>query len=260
MILRGTVFSNILGKDTGITIVTPGNLQEGGPYKVAYLLHGLCGDSATWVDDSMLPVYAREGRTIFILPDAARSFYTDMRHGPRYFTYLVEELPQLCKAVFQISARREDTAILGASMGGYGALKCALSRPEQYGMCGAFSSACLFLKDGLAEQQKPGGKQVFIEQYGEQLYLDFLSIFGEELEWKPEYEVLELAKRLQKKESKPAIYMTCGSSDPFQPSHAQFRKEMEPLGFDFQYEEWPGGHDFFFFDHSLKRAIHHFGL
>ena len=101
---------------------------------------------------------------------------------------------------------------------------------------------------------------MFIEQYGEQLYLDFLSIFGEELEWKPEYEVLELAKRLQKKESKPAIYMTCGSSDPFQPSHAQFRKEMEPLGFDFQYEEWPGGHDFFFFDHSLKRAIHRFGL
>ena len=94
MILRGTVFSNILGKDTGITIVTPGNLQEGGPYKVAYLLHGLCGDSAPWVDDSMLPVYAREGRTIFILPDAARSFYSDMRHGPRYFTYLVEELPQ----------------------------------------------------------------------------------------------------------------------------------------------------------------------
>ena len=95
MILRGTVFSNILGKDTGITIVTPGNLQEGGPYKVAYILHVLCGDSATWVDDSMLPVYAREGRTIFILPDAARSFYSDMRHGPRYFTYLVEELPQL---------------------------------------------------------------------------------------------------------------------------------------------------------------------
>ena len=93
---------------------------------MAYLLHGLCGDSATWVDDSMLPVYAREGRTIFILPDAARSFYSDMRHGPRYFTYLVEELPQLCKAVFQIAARREDTAILGASMGGYGALKCAV--------------------------------------------------------------------------------------------------------------------------------------
>ena len=172
----------------------------------------------------------------------------------------MEELPQLCKAVFQISARREDTAILGASMGGYGALKCALSRPEQYGMCGAFSSACLFLKDGLAEQQKPGGKQAFIEQYGEQLYLDFLAIFGEELEWKPEYELLELAKRFQNKESKPAIYMTCGSSDSFQPSHTQFRKEMEPLGFDFQYEEWPGGHDFFFFDHSLKRAIHHFGL
>ncbi len=260
MILRGSVFSTVLEKDTGITIVTPSNLEKDSPYKVAYLLHGLCGDSATWVDDSMLPVYAREGQTIFIMPDAARSFYTDMCHGPRYFTFLTDELPRICKSVFQISAKREDTAVLGASMGGYGALKCALSRPEQYGMCGAFSSACLFLREGLDDQRENGTKPEFIERYGALLLSDFVSIFGEALEWKPEYEILELAKRLKNKALKPAIYMTCGNSDPFQPSHKQFQKEMEPLGFAFRYEEWQGGHDFIFFDHSLKRAIHHFAL
>ena len=102
MILRGTVFSKTLEKDTGITIVTPSDLKQDRPYRVAYLLHGLCGDSATWVDNSMLPVYAREGHTIYILPDAVRSFYTDMRYGSRYFTYVTEELPVLCKQVFQI--------------------------------------------------------------------------------------------------------------------------------------------------------------
>ena len=260
MILRGTVFSKTLEKDSGITIVTPSDLKQNGPYRVAYLLHGLCGDSATWVDNSMLPVYAREGHTIYILPDAVRSFYTDMRYGSRYFTYVTEELPVLCKQVFQISARREDTAVLGASMGGYGALKCALSRPEQYGMCGAFSSACLDIKEGLEELRKNGKTKSFVDHYGEQLFHDFLSIFGEDLEWKPEYDLLELARGLQKATVKPAIYMTCGSYDAFRSSHIQFQEQIESFGFAFQYEEWQGGHDFFFFDRSLQRAIRHFNL
>lgn len=260
MILKGTVFSSVLEKDTGISIVTPASLLDGGPYRVCYLLHGLCGDSATWVDDSMLPVYAREGHTIYILPDAGRGFYTDMKYGARYFTYISEELPAICKSVLHISAKREDTAILGASMGGYGALKCALSKPEQYGMCGAFSAACLFLREGLDEQRENGTTKEFIQRYGAQLVLDFFSIFGEDLEWKPEYEILELAKRLENQSVKPSIYMTCGSGDAFASSHQRFQREMRPFGFDFQYEEREGFHEFFFFDQSLRRAIKHFGL
>lgn len=32
---------------------------------------------------------------------------------------------------------------MGLSMGGYGALKCALKYPEQYAGCAAFSPACI---------------------------------------------------------------------------------------------------------------------
>ena len=260
MILRGTVFSTVLEMDTGITIVTPSDCHSEEPYKVAYLLHGLCGNNDAWADDSMLPVHAREGHTIYVMPDAGRGFYTDMRFGPRYFTYIVDELPVICKSVFRISAKREDTAILGASMGGYGALKCALTRPEQYGMCGAFSSACLFLREGLEEQREHGGDPVFIRRYGERLLADFEAIFGRNLDWKPEYEILELAKRIKDRTDKPAVYMACGSNDPFRASHVRFQKEMRPLGFDLLYEEWKGIHDFFFFDESLRRAIRRFSL
>ena len=72
-----------------------------------------------------------------------------MKYGLKYFSYITEELFKICKNIFNISSKREDTAIMGASMGGYGALKCALSKPEQYGFCGAFSPAFLFLKDYL---------------------------------------------------------------------------------------------------------------
>ena len=246
--------------DTGITVFAPNRFLSAGNYKIAYLLHGLSGDSATWIDYSMLPDFAKSGNTIYVMPEVARSFYTDMKHGLEYFTYIVDELPRICKSVFNISSKREDTAILGASMGGYGALKAALSRPEQYGMCGAFASGCLFLKEALDDQRENGTKQEFIERYGKKLIKDFISVFGENLEWRPEYEVLELAQKTASGPHKPVIYITCGKNDPFYLHHARFDKEMKRLDLNFTYEEWQGQHDFPFFNLSLKKAIDRFGL
>ena len=61
MRLTGTVYAKTLEMDTGISIVTPDHFQPKEPYKVAYLLHGLCGSSRTWLEYSMLPVYAGKG-------------------------------------------------------------------------------------------------------------------------------------------------------------------------------------------------------
>lgn len=45
MILRGHTFSKILEMETGITVITPNELSDKCKYKVAYMLHGLCGRS-----------------------------------------------------------------------------------------------------------------------------------------------------------------------------------------------------------------------
>ena len=58
MRLSGTVYSETLGMDTGITVVTPNRIQSGEEYNVVYLLHGLCGNHKTWLDYSMLSMYA----------------------------------------------------------------------------------------------------------------------------------------------------------------------------------------------------------
>jgi len=255
MILRGSVFSKILEMETGITIVTPNDFKTGRTYQVAYLLHGLCGRSGDWVDYTMLPVYANDYNVIFIMPEVARSFYTDMKYGLRFFSYITEELPKICKSVFNISANREDTAVIGASMGGYGALKCALSKPDEYGYCCAFSSACLFLKEGLDIQRAEGETKKFKETYGEQLIKDFQAIFGEQLEWSCQDEILELAKKVNEHSIKPKIYSACGTEDYFHGDNIRFRDEMEKLDFDFTYEEWPGSHDWYFFNEALKKAL-----
>lgn len=259
MRLSGTVYSETLEMDTPISIVTPNSLSQEQPYKVAYILHGLRGNASSWLDYSMLPVYAMGGNTIYILPDAGRSIYTDMQHGFLYFTYLTEELPRICQSLFHISADREHTAVIGASMGGYGALKCALTKPEQYGMCGAFSSGCLFIKNDLAFMRSKGFEEA-TRIFGRQLANDIPSIFGDDLEWKPEYELTELASAAKQKGILPDIFMTCGTEDKFRPDHIKFCQALDGIGVAYHYEEWQDIHSFHCFNEGLRRAIERFGL
>lgn len=264
MRLSGTVYSEVLGMDTGITVVTPKNFQEKKDYKkdyyVVYLLHGLHGNSKSWLEYSMLPTYAAGGNAIYILPEVARSFYSDMKYGFLYYTYITQELPVICQNVFHVSAEREKTAIMGNSMGGYGALKCALSKPEQYGMCAAFSSCCLFIREEVEEAKKNGLPEKYRERFGKGLERDFLVAFGENLELKPEDVVWELARGLKDSAVRPRLYMSCGTKDPFYQAHLQFWKGLEQLGIACEHEEWEAYHDFICFDEALKRAIQFFGL
>ncbi len=256
MRLHGTVFSQTLQMDTGLTIVTPNVLQE--HYRVAYLLHGLYGNHQSWLDYSMLAAYAAEGRTIYIMPEAGRSFYSDMAYGFAYFTYISEELPEICKSIFHISAQPEDTVIMGASMGGYGALRCALSHPGRFGKCAAFSAACLDLRSGLAALRESGG-QAFAAAFGTQLLQDFRAIFGERYDWKPEYDVLTLAKSLPP-EQLPTLYLTCGTEDGFYPDHLRFCEALREAGTPFTFDSWQDSHSFACFDRALRQAITRFSL
>lgn len=255
MILKGNVFSKTLEMVTGITVLTPNDYGSGKPYQVAYLLHGLCGNNTDFVDHTMLSVYADQYHCIFIMPEVGRSFYSDMVYGQNFFSYVSKELPVICKNVFNISAKREDTFVMGVSMGGYGALKSALTYPERYGMCCTFSSGCLFLKDFLGSLNQYGDTQEFTETWGKQFITDFKAAFGENFEWKPEIELLELAKQIKEMDAAPKFYLTCGKEDGMIDLNRQFSDEMKKLDFDVTYEEWNGNHDWYFFNESLKKAL-----
>jgi S-formylglutathione hydrolase FrmB len=251
MILRGVFFSNKLEMETNVTIVAPDKFTSQ-PYKVVYLLHGICGRSGDWVDYTMLPNYSKEYHAIIVMPEVARSFYSDMKHGLNYYSYVTEELPLMCKSVFNISSERDDTVILGASMGGYGALKCALSKPEQYGFCGAFSSPCLMLKENLEYSE---GAKRFKELFGEALFKDFQAIFGENIEWNPREDVVELAKGAKDSARKPKLYLACGTEDFFYADNKKYSGILKSLGYEPMFEQWQGNHDWVFFDEALKRAL-----
>src|SRR5512136_2289478 len=73
--------------------------------KVLYLLHGLSDDASAWQRFTSIETVAATYGLVVVMPSVGRSFYTDQPNGPKYFTYLTEELPQYLKDVFGLAPR-----------------------------------------------------------------------------------------------------------------------------------------------------------
>jgi len=253
MILRGNFSSEVLHMSTNIQMLIPDKID--GPFKVVYLLHGLHGDQGTWLDNSMLPVFAKKYNTVFVMPEAGRSFYLNQEYGRRYFDYVSDELPNVCKKILNISSCREDTAVMGCSMGGYGSLKLVFSRPDRFGFCGAIAPACLYFGPMLEGLRKDPGPYLSTGSEAKEVIKDLRSLYGNSLEYRKDYDIPELARNFDSGMPKPKIYVACGTEDNLRKENLCFKDEMKNMNFDYTYEEWTGGHDWYFFSDALKKSL-----
>src|SRR5271154_6181517 len=135
--------------------MTGGKTRE--KYPTLYLLHGLSDDHTIWTRRTSIERYAAERNIAVVMPAVTRSFYQDMASGPKYWTFLSEELPALCQRYFPLSAAREDNFAAGLSMGGYGDLRLALARPEKFAAVASLSGA-LDLARRLRDVDKPSAR------------------------------------------------------------------------------------------------------
>lgn len=254
MILRGIVYSEVLDMDTGITIITPKTPGKKPPAAV-YLFHGLGTNNERWTDSTRLTEYVEDYNAVIVMPEVGRSYYFDLRYGQKFFTYVADELPGLVARQFVVSQRREDTMVIGASMGANGALRCAFRRPERFGTCCALSTGLLYMREHIERLKALNNWDAVAKVYGPQRVVDFRCMFGEELTVAPEQEVMDMARVADAGEVKPRIFAACGTEDPFHNFNTRFRDEMRELSFDFTYEEWPGEHNSDFFDGALKRSL-----
>ena len=248
-ILKGNFTSRTLQMMTGITVVLP-NKQDDTAMKVIYLLHGLSDNADAWPDNTMLAVYSNLYNVAFVCPEVQRSFYADMDFGLNYFTYIADELPQLVKQYFNVSTERSDTAIMGLSMGGYGALKVALMRPDRFHLCGAFSSAIDPLRKMIAQNTDPA--DVPAE------HKEWIGVFGHRSEAIRGENLQDLVHEIvetKQRDEIPTIHLTCGKQDFLYEENVAFKDFMADKDVDFHYFEKDGVHDWFFWNDSLKLML-----
>lgn len=247
----GSIFSHTLRMYTGLCAIVPNDMakrpDQGFP--TVYLLHGMSGNSTCWTRFTSIERYADDRGLAVIMPEVQRSFYTDMRMGLRYFTYIADELPELSRDIFGLSRVREDNFVAGLSMGGYGALKCLFSRPETF-CAGASLSGAVDMKAVLEGDPPDGG-----------MLTEAPAIFGDPPRLNADDDLFELADKAAKLplELRPRVMTCCGTDDVLTyDMNRRFREYMEKTGLEYRYGEGPGVHDWKFWDEWIVKALDFF--
>ena len=256
----GSIYSRSLGMDTAIGVILPHDSRQrrglaplaGGRAplekpRLLILLHGLSDNSAAWAMRSRILSYAEDYDVAVLMPEVQRSFYQDMANGEDYFTYVSGELPELAERMFGASAAPEDLMVAGLSMGGYGALRCALSAPERFRAVGAFSSAVdvVALTRNIAVRKETMGFEKVVR-----------GIFGESAEVPEAARLDVLAERARG--TKLPVMMTCGTEDGLLPSNQAFYDKLKDLGYDATFDTWTGNHEWSFWDTSIRMFLERF--
>ena len=134
--------SRILGQDVRFSVCLPEDYHSGiRRYPVTYLLHGLGDDSSAWLEYGMISHYADEAvrsgdaaPMIFVMPDGYRTYYVNDYKGTfRYQDMFVNELVPYIDSLFRTLPDRQHRALMGYSMGGFGALILHLLHPDVFG-------------------------------------------------------------------------------------------------------------------------------
>ncbi|KJV25464.1 S-formylglutathione hydrolase [Aquitalea magnusonii] len=150
--------SAVLACRMRFAIYLPPQAAQGDKVPVLYWLSGLTCTDENFMQKAGAQRIAAELGIAIVAPDTSprgedvaddpaydlgqgAGFYLNATQAPwnryyRMYDYVSRELPALIEAHFPVNPRR---AIAGHSMGGHGALVCALKRPQDYVSVSAFS-------------------------------------------------------------------------------------------------------------------------
>lgn len=240
--------SEILRMAMSMDLILPErtSIKKSEKMKVLYLLHGMSDDHTIWQRRTSIERYITTGNynLLAAMPNVHRSFYTKMSEGEDYWKYISVEIPEIIKTYFNISTKREDTFAAGLSMGGYGALKLALSLPHKFAAGASLSGAVDPERFGRSFE-------------GTETETEFRRIFGNLDDFQgSENDLFHLSSVLAKSgKPSPSIFQCCGTEDFLYGDNIKFKKHLKKLKFDLHYEEGPGTHEWGYWDRQIQKVL-----
>lgn len=230
-------YSLSLMKLTECVVLMPDGLKEGEKVPVLYLLHGFSGDCTEWTRRTSLERYLGTEKLCVIMPSGYTGWYTDCDLGG-FFTYITEELPRVMHGYFpQLSSKREENYIAGLSMGGYGAMKAALTYPERYSFCGALSAAFDLkkrIKTHATVKAVCGTEDDFVGSQND---------------------LFAVAERAKDKDL-PYLYIACGTEDELcLDDNISFRSHLDALGIKYEAVGDGGNHSWTYWDKHIIQVL-----
>ena len=84
---------------------------------------------------------------------------------------------------------------------------------------------------------------------------EWQAILGEDLTVKPENDLYALLARIQKPAASPRFYVACGTEDFLYSESVEMAAALQQTFDHVKYEEWPGVHDWVFWDAAIPRGL-----
>jgi putative tributyrin esterase len=230
--------SRSLQKASSFNIVFPDDPNIPRPWSVFYLLHGLSDDHTIWMRRTSIERYVEGLPLVVVMPDGGRGWYTNALEGLAYEDDLLKDVVGLIERTFPVRAERAGRAIGGLSMGGYGAVKLGLKHPEMFASVNSHSGAVGVTRDPkLIKDLNP----------------EFARIFGKEPKDGAE-DAAAIVERVDHGRV-PALRLDCGTDDFLLEENRSFHRLLESLHIPHEYQEYPGGHNWAYWDMHVQEAV-----
>jgi S-formylglutathione hydrolase FrmB len=242
-----------LGREVGYVVDLPESYGQGGDrrYPVVYVMHGLFEGPSFWEQRGLSGALARlraEGGLpdlIAVTVDGGNSFYVNGPQG-NYEDLLAVDLPAHMEQAWRAAPGRARRAVLGISMGGYGALRLALKRPDAFGAVATHSAMLLerlpTAEGGAGRGQMAAFKRVFGDPIDEARWVE-----ADPLAWAAKVEARAV----------PALRFDCGSEDRYGLANGNRRlhEALEARGIAHEFELAPGDHGYPYVLSMIDRSL-----
>jgi S-formylglutathione hydrolase FrmB len=236
------VYSNSMKKNIICVVIKPGNYKKSKhSFPVVYLLHGYGGSYSNWIRkvpviDSLADAY----QMIIVCPDAAYgSWYFDspVDSSYRFETFTATELPQYIDANYKTIASKKGRAIVGLSMGGFGAYFLTLRHPDVFGACGSMSGALdlTYITNSYDVPRRLGDTTINRKYY---------------VDWS----IKNLVEKYNPKDS-TAFILDCGIKDFIFLMTKNLHEKMISLKIPHDYIERPGMHEWRYWGNAVKYQL-----
>jgi enterochelin esterase-like enzyme len=253
--------SRILNQEVRFSVVLPENYYETkASFPVVYLLHGLGDDETSWLEYGQISQYADKAVNdkeiipmIFVMPQGFRTYYVnDYKASFLYQDMFVNELVPFIDSLFRTIPEKGKRAVMGYSMGGFGAMILPLKHPEMFGVSVPLSMS-VRTDDQYKTEDAGGWDEQWGRLFGEPGFKDSARITEYYRQNSP-FHVLpkmqpEIFKNLR-------IYMDNGDKEQtLCRSNEELHILMRRLGIPHEYRVRNGGHSFEYWCTALPDAM-----
>lgn len=142
--------SNILNKEVNYSVYLPEGFEQSQQnYPVIYLLHGYGNDENTWISEAKISEQMDKAikerlitPAVIVMPDGDTSWYVNVKaRNYNWEEMFIKEFIPGIEKQYRINSTPARRAIWGNSMGGFAAVRYAMTYPELFGISVGFSPA-----------------------------------------------------------------------------------------------------------------------